>query len=92
MRYMKALDIHAYGRAVSEGQIKLQRGQWIRLGNDNPILSRFHSVRPGSGVIWAFHGPTATRRFLDLCAEQRDADREREERARMRAWACALTA
>lgn len=88
MRYMKPIDLYTYGRAVVDGQIKLQSGQWVRLGDD-PRLSRFHSVRP-SGAIWAFHGPRAAAQFLDVCATMRAEDKEREERQRMKGWACAL--
>lgn len=54
-KYIKAIDIWAYGDAVRTGQIKLQKGQWVRLGPDNENLSRFHSANPGH--IRAFHYP-----------------------------------
>lgn len=53
MKYIKAIDVWAYGEAIRTGQIKLQSGQWIKLGNDGQ-LSRFHSTNGKS--ITAFHG------------------------------------
>jgi hypothetical protein len=61
MQYIKAIDVWTYAKAIEQGQIKLQRGQWIRLGPDGR-LSRFESATPHS--IRAFHFPTATSQFM----------------------------
>ena len=61
MQYLKAIDVWAYAKAIEQGQIKLQRGQWIRLGQDGR-LSRFESATSRS--IRAFHYPTATSQFM----------------------------
>jgi hypothetical protein len=68
MKFIKALDVWAYGRAITTGQIKLQPGQWVRLGHDGQ-LSRFHHTN--GRTITCFHGDTpamATRKFLYYCA------------------------
>ena len=65
MKYVKAIDVYAYGQAIRDGQIKLQSGQWIRLGPDGQ-LSRFDSANRLH--IRAFHGQTpgiATEKYLD---------------------------
>lgn len=64
MKYIKAIDIWAYGEAVRNGQIKLQSGQWVRCGENGP-LSRFHAVSRPGGIIYAFHGPDASRKYLN---------------------------
>lgn len=60
MKYMKAIDIWAYGEAVRSGQIKLQCGQWVRLGPDG-TLSRYH--HSNEYHITAFHYPQASKKF-----------------------------
>ena len=67
MQYMKAIDWYTYGGAVRRGQIRLQRGQWLSLGQDHPYLSRFHSIN-NAGVVIAFHGPKASELFRQYCA------------------------
>lgn len=61
MKYVKAIDVWAYSDAIRSGQIKLQKGQWLRLG-PNGTLSRYHHSN-GSNIT-AFHYPNATKRFL----------------------------
>ena len=68
MKFIKALDVWTYGEAIRTGQIKLQPGQWVRLGQDGQ-LSRFHHTNGKS--ITAFHGETpaaASRKFSAYCA------------------------
>ena len=43
MKYIKAIDLWTYGDAVRNGQIRLQSGQWVRLGPDGQ-LSRYRFV------------------------------------------------
>ena len=69
-KYIKALDIWAYGDAVRTGQIKLQKGQWIRLGDDNKNLSRFHSANPGH--IRAFHYPRHVTGFSEYVKGEKE--------------------
>jgi hypothetical protein len=61
MKFMKAFNIWQYGDMVRTGQIKLQKGQWVRLGPDG-TLSRYHSSTKNH--ITAFHYPNATKKFL----------------------------
>ncbi len=68
-KYIKAIDIWAYGDAVRTGQIKLQKGQWIRLGEDNDRLSRFHSANPGH--IRAFHYPRHVSGFQEFVKSEK---------------------
>ena len=84
MKYIKAIDVWAYGQAIRDGQIRLQSGQWVRLGENGP-LSRFHEVSRPGGIIYAFHGPRASQKYLDyvwaikaarrIAAERREAKR-----------------
>lgn len=73
MRYLPTLDLwdNAIQTAVLHGQIKLQRGQWVRCGSAK--LSRF--VRNTGRSLWVAHPqgtPSETRqRFLDLTAAAR---------------------
>jgi hypothetical protein len=62
MRYLPAIDIWALGDAVRRGQIKLQSGQWVRLGPEGR-LSRFERVT-STGTIRAYHHPDASNRYL----------------------------
>lgn len=61
-KYQKAIDIWACANDVYSGKIKLQCGQWVKLGPDNPRLSRFHHANPYN--ICAFHYPRATKDFV----------------------------
>lgn len=61
-KYQKAIDILACADDVRSGKIKLQCGQWIKLGPDNPRLSRFHHANTYS--ICAFHHPRTTDDFV----------------------------
>lgn len=71
MKYLPTVDIWSpsVSAALRFGQLKLQRGQWVRCGNDRP--SRFVCVRP-SRSIWAVHpdgsGRVSLSRFRALCA------------------------
>ena len=54
MRYLETINLWAPGitEALRSGQLKLQRGQWVRCGSVHP--SRFFGVSKG-GSIWAAH-------------------------------------
>ena len=62
MKFIKAIDIWQYGEAVRKGQIKLQKGQWIKTGEGSK-LSRYHSTN--GNTIRAFHYPNATKKFIN---------------------------
>jgi hypothetical protein len=67
MKYIKPIDIWQYADAVMSGQIKLQKGQWIRLGPEG-TLSRFgHASRYH---IRAYHYPNANRQFMQVEGKQ----------------------
>ena len=55
MRYLPILDVwdKAIGEAIRLGQLKLQKGQWIKCGA-KAKPSRF-VLRKASGSIWAVH-------------------------------------
>lgn len=61
MKYQKAMDIYAISDDVRSGKVKLQRGQWVRLGPDG-ILSRFYKATEYH--ITAFHYPNAAKKFM----------------------------
>ena len=87
MKYVKAIDVYAYGQAIRDGQIKLQSGQWIRLGEDGQ-LSRFD--RASKRHIQAFHGPTpgvATEKYLEFRREFNKANSFLRERIARKAKA-----
>ena len=66
MRYLPTLDLWAPGmtEALYSGALKLQRGQWVRCGQERP--SRF--VRANRWSIWAIHPqPGQARQFLSVC-------------------------
>jgi hypothetical protein len=69
-KYIKAIDIWAYGEAVMSGQIKLQPGQWVRLGPDNDKLSRFHHANKSH--ICAFHYPRHVKGFNEYAKSQKN--------------------
>jgi len=55
---------------IESGCLRLQRGQWIKLGPDNPNLSRLHAIQMrGNRIsyIRAFHYPRACAAFLSYC-------------------------
>lgn len=62
-RYIKAIDVWQYGDAIRNGQIKLQTGQWIKCGEDNDKLSRFHHANKAH--ICAFHYPRHVTGFME---------------------------
>ena len=55
MKYLPTIDLWnpAIASAVSNGQIQLQVGQWVKCGSDKK--SRFVCRQPKSGTIWAAH-------------------------------------
>ncbi len=67
MKFIKPIDLWIHGDAVLSGQIKLQRGQYVRCGSQ---LSRFVGVKNKTS-LWVAHSQgnkTDTRqRFIDLC-------------------------
>lgn len=71
-KYIKAIDIWEYADAVMSGQIKLQPGQWIKLGADNNKLSRFHYAKPG--YIRAFHYPRHVSGFMEYVKATKEAE------------------
>lgn len=74
MKYIKAIDLWTYGDAVRSGQLRLQSGQWVRLGPDGQ-LSRFR--RATKNYIEAFHGATAKEageKYLDFVKSIKEAD------------------
>ena len=68
MRYMDTVDLWDSNTAqmVRTGQIKLQAGQWVKCGQEQP--SRFVKIED-SGVIIAAHPQdgNAQKRFDTLC-------------------------
>jgi hypothetical protein len=61
MRYISTLNIWAAGiqQAIETGQIKLQRGQWLRCGSTGKRC-RFVGVS-SSGSIWVTHWQGSSR-------------------------------
>lgn len=76
-KYVKAIDVWAYGEAIMSGQIKLQPGQWIKLGDDNEKLSRFHHANKGH--ITAFHYPRHVKGFMQYVEAMREAEKIKKE-------------
>lgn len=68
MRYTKAVDLWDHNTAymVRTGQLKLQAGQWVKCGQEQP--SRFVKIQD-SGVIVAAHPQdgNTSKRFKSLC-------------------------
>ena len=67
MKYLPTIDLWSTGiiDALHSGALRLQRGQWVRCGQQRP--SRF--VRATSGSIWAVHPqPGQARQFLAVCS------------------------
>ena len=72
MKFLPVIDLWKSGiqEAIQRGNLKLQRGQWIKCGNDKP--SRYFGLSKG-GCIWAIHpSPEQTERFNDLCKSYRN--------------------
>ena len=66
MKYLPAIDLWAAGmtEALYSGALQLQRGQWVRCGQEKP--SRF--VRATPSQIWAIHPqPGQARQFALVC-------------------------
>jgi len=74
MKYLPTITLTSpLLRALSDGQLKLQKGQWIKLWDDNGKPSRFVQVKP-SGTIHAVHpngaagaGKVSNERFQTAC-------------------------
>ena len=68
MKFIKPIDLWTHGEAVLKGQIKLQRGQWVKCGND---MARFVGISKGR-TLWVAHNQGNSKdtlqRFKDLCA------------------------
>ena len=68
MRYIKTVALwdHNTAHMVRTGQLRLQAGQWVRCGQEQP--SRFVKIQD-SGVIVAAHPQDGNtrRRFEALC-------------------------
>ena len=68
MRYIKTVDLwdHNTAHMVRTGQLRLQAGQWVRCGQEQP--SRFVKIQD-SGVIVAAHPQDGNtrRRLKALC-------------------------
>ena len=68
MRYTKVVDLwdHNTAHMVRNGQLKLQAGQWVKCGQEQP--SRFVKIQD-SGVIVAAHPQDGNtrKRFKTLC-------------------------
>lgn len=70
MKYLPAINLWDRGiqTAIINGQLKLQRGQWVKCGGGK--LSRFVGVKP-SGSLWVAHwqgnGKDTAKRFKTLC-------------------------
>ena len=68
MRYTKVVDLwdHNTAHMVRTGQLKLQAGQWVKCGQEQP--SRFVKIQD-SGVIVAAHPQDGNtrKRFKTLC-------------------------
>jgi hypothetical protein len=67
-KYIKAIDVWDYSDAIMSGQIKLQTGQWVKLGKDNKKLSRFHHANRFH--ITAFHYPNHIKQFNEYAKTQ----------------------
>jgi len=71
MRFLPTIDLWANGVTVAlrAGQLRLQRGQWVRCGTEGEP-SRFVAVREG-GSIWVAHSEgraKTTESFKRLCS------------------------
>lgn len=73
-KYQKAIDIWACADDVMSGKIKLQTGQWLRIG-DSPNLSRFHHANKSN--ICAFHSHMATKDFVNFCRNLNNLKKEK---------------
>ena len=53
MKYLSTINLwdNSTQQAVARGQIKLQRGQWVKCGDGK--LSRFVGIR--NGCLWVAH-------------------------------------
>jgi len=66
MKYLPTIDLWSSGiiDALHSGALRLQRGQWVRCGQERP--SRFVRATPAS--IWAIHPqPNQAGQFLAVC-------------------------
>ena len=79
MRYKPTIDLRDlfnYTQLIN-GKLRLQVGQWVKLGSVKP--SRFVCIQ--NGIIWAVHPSGALRpenckvkqsRFIGLCADYKN--------------------
>lgn len=71
MKFQKTIDLWADGvvDALEKGNLRLQKGQWIRCGQ--AAKSRFVQVKPVSRTIHAVHpkgeAGVSTKRFSEAC-------------------------
>lgn len=76
MKFQKSVNVWADGvtTAISSGTLKLQRGQWVRCGENATHPARFVGVTAG-GSIWIAHwqGNSAdtVKRFNAMCEAMR---------------------
>ena len=82
MKFQKSVNVWADGvtTAITEGTLKLQRGQWVRCGENARHPARFVGVTAG-GSIWIAHwqgnSAATVKRFKTMC----DAMQTRERHA-----------
>jgi len=71
MKFQKTIDLWADGviDALENGNLRLQKGQWIRCGQS--AKSRFVQVKPRSKTIHAVHpkgeAGVSIKRFSEAC-------------------------
>ena len=72
MKFQKSINLWADGvtTAITNGTMKIQRGNWVHCGDDATHPSRFVGVTAG-GTIWAAHWQgdkkSTAQRFKTLC-------------------------
>jgi len=60
MKYVKCFDVWPFLEHLRKGNLKLQRGQWIKCGPDSKP-SRWYGTN--GLTLTAFHYPNANRKF-----------------------------
>lgn len=68
MLYLPAIDLWntATIKAIESGQLKLQRGQWVKCGSDK--LGRYVGTKGSHWVAhWQGSKEATNKRFKDLC-------------------------
>lgn len=84
-RYIPAPNLWdaATRAALDAGTLRLQPGQWIKLGEGGgAIRSRFYRHNPATGHVTAFHGPAgaATRKMREYVKAVREAEQRRTKK------------